>query len=140
MMPNAAFGLKSVLVSSLLAMGCSVNALEVSSSFLVTVRLQSAGICISSTLSRQTNALVRVTCQGNQFVSIEPREGRPFVGTHGGAYRFAFSQRSGWIGNFGGFGGGASELEDSIGQGTITALRMLDLRETDERLELLVSF
>lgn len=112
----------------------------VSSTAIFNVIVQPVGICISTSLSRVTNATVRVTCQGNQFVSIEPREGRPFVGTHGGAYRFAFSQRSGLPSNLGGVGSGASELEDAVGQGTVTALRVLDLRESDEKLELLVSF
>ena len=83
---------------------------------------------------------MRVTCQGNQFVSIEPRVGRPFPGTHGGAFRFAFSQRSGFSGGNVDFGQSVSALEAAIGQGTITALRVLDLTERDERLEMLVSF
>jgi hypothetical protein len=118
------------------------SAATTSGSFNVQIRLNesASGICVSSTLSLVTNALVRVTCQGNQFVSIEPRDGRPFVGTHGGAHRFAFSQRSGYPSGFVNFGQSVGELEAAIGQGTITALRVLDLTERDERLELLVSF
>jgi hypothetical protein len=93
-------------------------------------------ICVSSTLSQQTNALVKVTCQGGQFVSIEPREGRPFVGVHGGAYRFAFGRNTA----IPAFLQGDSDSLALGGQGTITALRVLNLTETDERLELLVSF
>lgn len=105
--------------------------------FNVNIRLNSSdgsGICISSSLSQQTNALVKVTCQGGQFVSIEPREGRPFVGTHGGAFRFHFSGQNA-IPSF-----LRGESDPLIGQGTITALRVLNLTERDERLELLVSF
>jgi hypothetical protein len=118
------------------------SAATTSGSFNVTVRLNEPvnGVCISTSLSSVTNALVRVTCEGNQFVSIEPRPGRPFIGTHGGAYRFAFSQRSGFANSFVNVGQSVSELEAAIGKGTITALRVLDLTEKDERLELLVSF
>jgi hypothetical protein len=118
------------------------TAATISGSFNVNIRLNepAGGTCISISLSQVTNALVRVTCQGNQFVSIEQREGRPFVGTHGGAYRFAFSQRSGFSDGSVLFGQSVSELEAAIGQGTITSLRVLDLTQRDERLELLVSF
>ncbi len=116
------------------------NAATGASVFAVRVSYKAADFCVSTSLSQVTNALVRVTCQGNQFVSIEPRAGRPFVGTHGGAYRFAFSQRSGFSGGNVDFGQSVSALEAAIGQGTITALRVLDLSERDERLELLVSF
>ncbi len=108
-------------------------------SFSVNIRLNesSSGLCISSSLSQQTNALVKVTCQGNQFVSIEPRAGRPFVGTHGGAFRFAFSNATPMPPAFLGDG---PAIDDWIGSGTVTALRVLNLTESDERLELLVSF
>lgn len=131
--------LSKQLIAGLVAMAAlGIQAGTASAVFQVTV--QPIGICISSSLGRVTNAVVRVTCQGNQFVSIEPREGRPFVGTHGGAYRFAFSQRSGFSGGSVDVGQSASDLEAAIGQGTITALRVLDLTERDERLEMLVSF
>jgi hypothetical protein len=108
------------------------DAAQETASFLVMA--QPTGICISSSLSQQTNALVKVTCQGGQFVSIEPREGRPFVGTHGGAFRFHFSGQNA-IPSF-----LRGESDPFMGQGTITALRVLNLTERDERLELLVSF
>ncbi|MBS7808034.1 hypothetical protein [Variovorax sp. PCZ-1] len=109
-----------------------------SDSFSVNIQLRelASSICVSTSLSQQTNALVRVTCQGNQFVSIEQNVARPFVGTHGGAYRFAFSG----IGTVPAGLLHPGELDHWVGQGTITALRVLNLTERDERLELLVSF
>ena len=123
----------------------AVNAGVVSGAFDVKVNLlaQPTGICISSSLSQQTNAIVRVTCQGNQFVSIEARPGQAFVGTHGGAYRFAL-YRFGFSGTrpeqVDGYIGIRGAVDDWIGTGTITGLRVLNLTERDERLELLVSF
>jgi hypothetical protein len=135
-MPSMLSRFFSVVVASLaLAMHSGVAAATAQGNFLVTVNL--AGICISSALSQQTNALVRVTCQGNQFVSIEQRDGKPFVGTHGGAHRYIFNKTTAGKFDFSSLG---NLLEDRVGQGTITALRVLDLTETDERLELLVSF
>ncbi len=127
--------LSAVLASFALAMHCEVTAATAQGNFVVTVKLD--GICISTSLSQQTNALVKVTCQGGQFVSIEPREGRQFLGVHGGAYRFTFSRAASIPASF--LGGGTA-VDDWIGQGTITALRVLNLTESDERLELLVSF
>jgi hypothetical protein len=125
-----------LLAGLLTATACSAG--TVSGAFNVSVDLKPhpTGICINTSESNQTNAWVRVTCQGGQFVSIEPRDGGAFVGTHGGAYRYAFSAISavpaGLL--------GTRTLDDWIGQGTITALRVLNLTERDERLELLVSF
>lgn len=115
-----------------------VAASQVSANFFVAAK--PVGMCISSSLSQVTNAIVRVTCEGNQFVSIEPQSGKPFVGTHGGAHRFAFSQRSGFVDGQVSLGQSVGVLEAAIGQGTVTALRVLDLTEKDEKLELLVSF
>lgn len=50
--------------------------------------VNSGGYCINEVLSGETNAVVTVVCNSNQFVSIEARPGNPFLGTHGGAYRF----------------------------------------------------
>jgi hypothetical protein len=93
------------------------------------------GLCISSTLSAQTNALVQVVCASNQFVSIEARPGRPFVGTHGGAHRFVFSP--GTVIPFDLLY--RSDISD-ISSGTITALRVFNLQRYKDRLELMVSF
>lgn len=93
-------------------------------------------ICISSALSQQTNAVVRVACAGGQFVSIEPRPGSAFVGTHGGAWRFVFQRNT----PIPAFLMGDGESAANIGTGTITAMRLLDVQQRDETLELLVSF
>ncbi len=115
------------------------SAATVSGLFSVNIRLNesSDGICVSVSKSLQTHALVTVTCNGGQFVNIEPRLNKAFVGVHGGAFRFSFAGR------------GAVPVEalqdgqlfgDWAGNGTITALRVLNLIETDEKLEMLVSF
>ena len=125
----------STLVCAFLA--SVVQAATASAAFKVELNYIPAAFCINTTLSGQTNALVRVTCQGDQFVNIELQQGKPFVGTHGGAYRFVFNKTNAARFNSSNLG---NLLEDRIGEGTITALRVLDLTETDERLELLVSF
>lgn len=105
--------------------------------FQVNITLNGAnesGLCVSSALSQQTNAMVKVTCTGNQFVSIEPQSNKPFVGTHGGAYRYAFTNGTA------GIGGAGITADVNVGTGTVTALRVLDLSERDQTIELLVSF
>ncbi len=105
--------------------------------FQVHIRLNGvndSGVCVSSSLSQQTQAMVKVTCSGSQFVSIEPQSNKPFVGTHGGAFRFAFANGTG-----ANVGAGLSS-DASIGTGTVTALRVLDLTDSDKGIELLVSF
>ena len=128
-------------VAVLWAANATCFAATVAGSFSVAVN--PVGICISSALSQQTNAIVRVTCQGNQFVSIEARPGQSFVGTHGGAHRLAL-YRYGFSGTrperADGIIGIRGAVDDWIGSGTITGLRVLNLTERDERLELLVSF
>jgi hypothetical protein len=44
--------------------------------------------CTSETLTEPTNAVVRVVCATSQFVSIAPSPGKPFLGTHDGAFRY----------------------------------------------------
>lgn len=131
----------ATLVALSLAWPSASMAASTQVNFLVTVSLR--GFCISSSLSQQTNALVRVTCQGNEFVNIEARPGQAFVGTHGGAHRFAL-YRYGFSGTrperTDGFIGIQNAVDDWTGSGTITGLRVLNLTERDERLELLVSF
>lgn len=119
--------------------GCwagSANAL-----FSVEVILSSAsggalppGICISQTLSEKTNATVQVACNSGQFVSIAPRPGSRFIGTHGGAYRYKLD-----AGRFHGLIP-SGEPFPFAGNGTITALRIYNTDGNDGPLELLVSF
>lgn len=91
------------------------------------------GVCISQSLSEQTNALVQVACQTGQFVSITPYPGKPFLGTHGGAFRYHFSGNN--------VSGGMLDAgKPYIGAGTITALRIYNANGSDELLEMLVSF
>jgi hypothetical protein len=91
-------------------------------------------VCISQTLSEQTNAMVQVICGTGQFVSIMPSPGKPFLGTHGGAFRYNFD------------GGKVSgvQLLDAVsaftGAGTVTALRIYNANGSDTALEMLVSF
>lgn len=91
-------------------------------------------ICTSVAQSDATNAQVRVVCSTGQFVSIEPAPGRPFVGTHGGAYRYSFGPNAPIAVEL----TGIASLQ--IGAGTVTALRVLNLAESETPLEMLVSF
>lgn len=89
-------------------------------------------ICISESLSQATGALVTVVCSNGQFVSISPRPGRPFAGTHGGAHRFnlpagatyALAQGGGW----------------AFGAGTVTTFRVMRQGDDEEFMELWVQF
>jgi hypothetical protein len=103
---------------------------------LVRVELLShpSGLCISQSLSQQTQATVTVTCSSNEFVSIEAVPGQAYSLVHGGAHRWlprnqGVSQAGIW-----------REGTLGIGTGTVTGLRVLRVSEADERLELLVSF
>lgn len=92
----------------------------------------SAGYCISQTLGQSTNAIVKVVCGSNEFVSISPPSGAPFgVGTHGGAYRFLFAP------------GVPVSRDDPLwhmGLGTVTTARILREDGKEETMEILVSF
>ena len=94
--------------------------------------VQSSGICTSQTLSDRTGALVQVVCSTGQFVSISPRPGAAFAGTHGGAFTYYFSSATG------------AHLTDSgdrfPGTGTITQYRVYSLDQYDGRVDMLVSF
>ncbi len=91
-------------------------------------------VCVSKTLSEQTNSLVQIVCKTGQFVSITPLPGKPFLGTHGGAFRYSFS------GNRLAGGSMFDANGASIGAGTVTALRIYNANGTDGLLEMLVSF
>jgi hypothetical protein len=134
-------GLTDMLLTTMLCTSAGMvgTASAATGTFNVNINLVPAfasGICTSSALSQQTNALVRVTCSGGQFVSIEPRPGSNFGGVHGGAWRFTFPRASA-IPQFLMADG---EVQPQIGVGTITAMRVLEIKERDETLELLVSF
>jgi hypothetical protein len=132
--------MRSLLVLAL-AVCCATasTAATTLGSFNVNIRLNesSTGICVSASQSVQTHALVTVTCNSGQFVNIEPRLNKAFAGVHGGAFRFSFSNRSAVP--IQAFQDGKL-LADWAGNGTVTALRVMNMVETDEKLELLVSF
>ncbi|MGY8905494.1 MAG: hypothetical protein ACKVIH_13190 [Burkholderiales bacterium] len=67
-------------------------------------------------------------------MSIEPVPGQPFVGTHGGAYRFAFGPGAPLSPLL---SGGNTLLG---GSGTVTGLRLIDISGLESFLEMLVSF
>ena len=106
---------------------------------------QRAGVCYSRSLSEQTGATVQVVCDSGQFVSIEAVPGQPFLGVHGGAFRYSMSidrDRSLY----------EAAAKDPFGWrtgwGTVTMLRLYDVQHAggpgdfwaDRPLELLVSF
>ena len=79
------------------------------------------GVCYSRTLSEQTRARVEVTCSSDQFVSIEAIPGVPFLGVHGGAFRYSIpfvAETASWEADASGRTGA---------MGTVTMLRLYDL-------------
>jgi hypothetical protein len=90
-----------------------------------------SGICISQSLSEATGAVVRVVCRNGHFVSISPRPGQRFLGTHGGAYNYYFGPGYGAIHR--------TALREG-GTGTVTSFRVYSIEEADGLLDLLVSF
>jgi hypothetical protein len=94
----------------------------------------SSGFCTSESLSQASNALVTVVCATGQFVSIRPMPGKPFTGTHGGAFRYMLRP------------GVTTAPVDSVlpapyaDTGTVTSLRVLDVSGQEGILEFLVSF
>ena len=102
---------------------------------MVTISLQgNAGLCTSQTLSQVTSALVRVACTSGQFVNIEVDPAKPFLGVHGGAYRFSFGPGLVWPQH--GYGG----ISPSLDAGTVTALSIPSANRGLGPIELLVIF
>jgi hypothetical protein len=99
------------------------------------VAVQPVEICVSSSRSDESNAVVEVSCQGNQFVSITPLNGQPFVGASDGGCRFTPA---------GAVADGSGRVDalnsDPLLNPAAPCLRVLDLTKADERLQLLVSF
>ena len=115
------------------------DAATANATFNVNITLNTApppqvGVCVSSTLSAQTNAVVKVVCGSDQFVSIESVPGKSFLGTHGGAHRYIFAPST--IIPYALLG----EPDPYAGRGTVTSLRVFNLNALHDRLELLVSF
>jgi len=106
---------------------------------------QRAGVCYSRSLSEKTGASVQVVCDSGQFVSIEAVPGQPFLGVHGGAFRYSMSidrDRSVYD------AAAKDPFGWRTGWGTVTMLRLYDVQHAggpgdfwaDRPLELLVSF
>lgn len=94
------------------------------SHFFVKIEVRRSEKCVSETLSERTDALVQVVCRSGNFVSIEPRQGKPFLGTHGGAFRYFFSLGSGTVSEPPLDGDAVSDLY--VGYGTVTGWRVVD--------------
>lgn len=123
----------------LAALASPASAGDIRGSFNVNITLNdppaaSQGVCISETLSAQTNAVVQVVCSSAQFVRIDPDPSKPFLGVHGGAFRYHFGSRY-EIGP----GLDGDELR-YVGAGTVTAVRIYNPGSKISLLELLVSF
>ncbi len=133
------------LALGLLMLACTASGMAgtVTGQFAVNIQLSGAGsgtgagsapgVCISQTLSEQTNALVRVVCATGQFVSITALPGRQFLGTHGGAFRYVLNTSR--------VSGGMTGPDDFYpGTGTATTLRIYNVNGDDGPLEMLVRF
>ncbi|MDW5442462.1 hypothetical protein [Polaromonas sp. SM01] len=91
-------------------------------------------ICTSQTLGQATNAFVQIVCGTGQFVSIEANPAKPFLGVHGGAYRYSFGPGLPWPTD------GGAGISPYIGAGTVTSMKILNINGWMEPIELLVSF
>jgi hypothetical protein len=108
------------------------------SSFNVKIKLHNpefwdgTGYCISGSLSEDTNAIVRVVCKTDRFVSIDPKPGNAFLGMHGGAYRYLFEPDL-----------LVMPPDDDLwhmGVGTVTSIRINHVEGLDDQMEVWVSF
>jgi hypothetical protein len=80
------------------------------------VNVPANATCVNQALSHAAHATVTVVCSTNQFVSIAPLPGAPYIGTHGGALRYALTpgkplQPDG-------------DLAWQVGTGTVTTLQV----------------
>ncbi len=87
--------------------------------------------CTSQSLSQAANAVVTVVCASNQFVSIEPRSGAPFLGTDGGAYRFVLQSGMTML---------TDDLLSYVAAGTVTTRQIVPNGKPGEPLEIEISF
>ena len=99
-----------------------------------TITAQSGGACVSQSLSDATGGIVRVVCTSGQFVSIEANPNGPFLGVHGGAFRYYFANG---IPSDLRFLGGSDAW---IGPGTVTSIRVKYLEDLDGIIEMQVGF
>lgn len=133
-MKQYTLGLVLAACSTLCAAGTAT------SQFFVKIEVRRSETCVSETLSQQTDALVQVVCGSGNFVSIEPRPGQPFVGTHGGAFRYFFSVGSGGASEPLPVGTAASDMY--VGYGTVTGWRVVDATQAgkDKQYEFLITY
>jgi hypothetical protein len=131
----------AVLIAAAAAATFAFGAGSLGANFAVNISLQAPGggagpgsaICRSETLSEQTGALVRVACASGLFVSISPRPGGRFFGTHGGAHTLSFGPSFGVLEHsLGGVAGG--------GAGTIASFRVYSVGAGEGLIDMLVSF
>jgi hypothetical protein len=117
----------------LISGGCLSDTLV--GSFNVNISLTNPGSCLSETLSRSTGAAVQVVCQSSQFVRIDPQPGKPFLGVHGGAFRYLLGPGSTLAAQ------SAGMANPFVGAGTVTELRIFNNADgSDGPLEILISF
>jgi hypothetical protein len=88
-------GVRSLALAAALACGMAgASAGTASARFSVGIVLQGmpagAGSCVNRALGNALGAIVKVDCDSNQFVSIEPDPGRPFLGSMSGIRRIWF--------------------------------------------------
>lgn len=96
-------------------------------------------ICVSQSLSVQANAVVRVLCGTNQFVSITPNPTARLLGSHGGAFNYVLGAGRTALQSESVGGLGLSN-DFSPGTGTVTALRINNVDGTEGPLEVLLTF
>jgi hypothetical protein len=126
----------------LTALGASTVACAgtATSQFAVRLEVRQPQTCINQALSEQTGALVQVVCQSGDFVRIDPDPRRPFVGTHGGAFRYAFMAAGAAGLAPATLDGLASDATLYAGSGTVTGLHVYNERGDDEQLEILITY
>lgn len=128
--------LLAALAPSMTWAGAATAAFNVNVTLETTMLAAQPDVCISETLSAQSNAVVQVVCANGHFVRIDPDPSKPFLGAHGGAFRYHFGPRYEI--------GPLDRLDDGelryIGAGTVTAMRVYNPGSQTSLLELLVSF
>lgn len=114
------------------------NTVPGASSGVNTAAQSAPGVCISQTLSEQTNAVVRVVCATGQFVSIAANPNARYLGTNGGAFRFVLSAND--TTSDAQLLGQERTNDFYPGVGTVTAWRIYNVNGSDEPFEILLTF
>lgn len=95
----------------------------------VVVHLTLNQICVSASLSQATQAEVKIFCPTGQFVQIEAAPDKPFLGTHGAAFRFNLPANALPAGVV------VTNTDPLLGSGTIASLRITNLQESEVSLQ-----